>query len=116
MGSSGLREDRGPTDYDRTGPPVPEPLSVIRLYLKSPCALKLSQRCASNASTPVQQLRPPLNPVRDNLVKTNVCLISFEAEMHCQGCSQKATGIVFNIRPGHSPSSFSFIDSACVFL
>lgn len=37
------------------------------------------------------------------------CFISFETEMHCQGRPQKAIGIVVNIPPGHSPSSFSFL-------
>lgn len=71
VGSSGLWEDRGPADYDRTGPSVPEPLPVVRLYLKGPCALKPSLRCAGNTTTPIQRLQPPLNPVRDNPVKTN---------------------------------------------
>lgn len=105
MGSSGLWEDRGPADHDRTGPSVPEPLHVIWLYLKGPCALKPSPRCAGNTTTPVQRLKPPLNPVRDNPVKTNDFIFNFEAEMHCQGRPQKgmATGIVFNTFVGHCP-------------
>lgn len=71
MGSSGLWEDRRPADYDRTGPSIPEPLHIVWLYLEGPCALKPSPRCAGNTTTPIQQLKPPLNPVRDNPVKTN---------------------------------------------
>ena len=89
VGSSGLWEDRGPANYDRTGPSVPEPLPVIWLYLKGPCALKPSPHCEGSTTTPVQQLKPPPNPVRDNPVKTNDFIFLFHAEMHCQARPRK---------------------------
>lgn len=83
MGSSGLWEDRGPADHDRTGPPVPEPLPVIWFYLKSPRALTPSSRWASNA--PLGQL---LDPLRDNLYKTKSIFLKHEntptnSRWHC---------------------------------
>lgn len=44
MGGCGLREDGGPADHDRAGPPVPEPLPVIWFHLKSPRPLTPSRR------------------------------------------------------------------------
>lgn len=86
MGSSGLWEDRGPADHDRTGPPVPEPLSVIWFYLKSPRALTPSSRWARNA--PLLQL---LDPLRDNLVKTNSIFLNTRTPLRI------AAGIVFKV-------------------
>lgn len=71
MGSSGLRENRGPADPDRAGPPVPEPLSISWLHLKSPRAL-----------TPSSDTVHPLDPVRDNLEKTTSIFLKHGPAYH----------------------------------
>lgn len=114
VGGSGLWEDGGPADHDRTGPSVPEPLPVIWLYLESPCALKLPPS--------LHKQRYYTRPTAETSTESRKRQSSeeffppFEAEMHCQGPPHEAIGIVLNIPRGHEPSSFSFMVLACTFL
>lgn len=94
MGSSGLRENRGPADPDRAGPPVPEPLSISWLHLKSPRAL-----------TPSSDTVHPPDPVRDNPEMTTSIFLKHRPAHH------EPLTLLWRWRTGvyHDSGSFSFM-------
>lgn len=111
LGSGGLREDRRSTDHDWTGPSVPEPLPNAWLHLQGPRPLKLHQQHYDRLTS----WKPPLNPVRDNPVKTNDTCFLFKQKCTAKDAHRMA---LFSVSSKVLTSRvvLSFVGLACVLL